>query len=172
MSCEEGALPTYRYPGRKAEEVGENTFSILLHFIPSIQLGPTQHMALTYLDSLDTFLAGGFPCTGDNGATYFFHIHLEFGAFFCLCFWCGAPSNIFPRGGQTQSWEKETRVRAQELPMEDTVSPSDRVFQTPPSLWSSLLLSIQCLTQATLFKWTCLDGLMSILCWPGGYNSH
>lgn len=86
MSYEEGTLPTYRYPERKAEEVGENTFPISLHFIPSIQFGPTQHMALTYLDGLDTLLAGGSLCAGDSGATHVFHILSEFEAFCPLCF--------------------------------------------------------------------------------------
>lgn len=103
------STPKLQVPRKKSRGGKGNTFSISLHFIPSTRFGPTQHVALTYLDGLDTFLVRGFPSAGDLRATHFSHIPLEFGAFCWLCFWNGAPPNTSPRGGHTQSWERETK---------------------------------------------------------------
>lgn len=93
----------------KQKKWGETRF--LFHSIsfPPFSLVPPKHTAMTYLDGLDTFLVGGSPCAGDCRAPHFLHIPLEFGAFCQLCFWYGTPPNIFPRRGQTQSWERETK---------------------------------------------------------------
>lgn len=73
--------------GAREEKQKKGEIHFLLYSLPfpSIQFGSNQHMVLTYLDGLDTFLARVFPCAEDIGATHFSHILLEFGAFFFLC---------------------------------------------------------------------------------------
>lgn len=69
----------------KQREKGRAHFLFYSTPFPSMQFGPTRNTMLTYRDGLDALKAGGSPYAGDRGASHFFHIPLEFGAFCCLC---------------------------------------------------------------------------------------
>ena len=125
------------------------------------QSGPTQPMAWTHRDGPDTFQDKGPPHTGDRGSTQLLHPPLPSVAFEPLGLGDGTPSNVFPRGSQTQSWEKEAKERGlyhcpwkrRPCPLKQGPSPS---------------LSILWLSQATLLRWRCFASLMTTPCWPEG----
>lgn len=159
--------------GKKMEEWKAGFLFYPFFSLPFHSAPPNKWHLLTYCDGLDTFGGGVFPCAGDSGAALFSQVPLQFGAFSCLLFRCGTPSNGIPTGGQTQSWEKKAKEYGlSHCPRKRLPPPSTEFSRLLHSLCSSPSLSIRWLSQATLFRWRCLAGLISTLSWPESCDSQ